>query len=335
MTKIFPLLFFGITEIGVLYGQPSEEVTKVGFCFANYIDVRWYKDQHFFEQKVNELGGKTLVRDAINDPENKLSQAKELIDSGVKVLVVIPVDANKSGELVNVAHQEGIKVIAYDRLIMNSDLDYYVSFDSYKVGENMAFYVTHLKSKGNYILINGPVSDNNSILVKDGAMSVLTPYIQRGDIDLICNTDLSEWIELDAYFAVTECLQNTDKTIDAIITGADILARGVIMALDEQNLTDKILLTGQNADLESVRDIVAGKQTMTVYKSLQKLAENAAVIAMRIAIDEKSLKLEGTVFNGKREVPSLLFNPVVVDINNIDETLVKTGHLSAEEIYDK
>ncbi len=315
-----------------LLSQKTEKEIKVGFCLANFIDVRWYKDQEYFEQKLKQLGGKALVRDASNNPENQLSQAIELIDSGAKVLVVVPVDAHKAAEIVSVAHKRNVKVIAYDRLIMDADLDYYISFDSYKVGENMASYVTNKKRNGNYVLINGPVSDNNSILVKNGALNILQPLIDKGDINMVCNIDLNEWIELDAYFAVKECME-TSKNIDVIITGADILARGVLMALQESGMDKKILLTGQNADLESVRDIVAGRQTMTIYKPLKILAENAAEMAFNVASRDKPLPLKKTVNNGKKDVPSKLFDSIIIDADNIKETLVKDGHLKEEEIY--
>lgn len=328
--KLF--LIAGIVSILNLHGQNIENEVKIGFCIANFINVRWYKDQQFFEQKVNQLGGKVLVRDANNNTENQLSQAIELIDSGVKVLVIIPVDANSAAKIVNVAHTRNVKVIAYDRLILNADLDYYVSFDSYKVGEEMATYVTNKKGNGNYALINGPESDNNSILVKKGAMNILQPLIDQGKINLVCNVNLTEWIELDAYFAVQKCLQDS-KDIDVIITAGDILARGALMALNEYDLSGKVMLTGQNADLESVKDIVNGNQTMTIYKSLQTLAENAAELAVKVAKAEKPVDLKSTVNNGKKEVPSMIFNPVVIDVNNIKQTLVKSGHLTEAEIY--
>lgn len=331
MKKIL-ILVAGIICILNSHGQNTENELKIGFCLANFIDVRWYKDQQFFEQKVKMSGGKLLVRDASNDTENQLSQAIELIDSGVKVLVVIPVDAHKAAEIVNFAHKKNVKVIAYDRLIMNADLDYYVSFDSYKVGQEMATYVTNKKGNGNYILINGPESDNNSILVKNGAMNILQPFIDQGKINLVYNVDLTEWIEMDAYFATQKCLQESTD-IDVIITGADILARGALMALNEYDLSGKIMLTGQNADLEAVKDIVAGKQTMTIYKSLQTLAENAADLAIKVAREDKPVNLAATVNNGKTDVPSLLFDPLVIDVNNIKQILVKDGHLSEKDIY--
>ncbi len=330
MKKIFYFLLCIICTLSLSCQPPKDEI-KIGFCIANFIDVRWYKDQQFFEQMVKQSGGKALVRDANNNHENQLSQAIELIDSGVKVLVVIPVDAKMAAEIVNVAHKRNVKVIAYDRLILNADLDYYVSFDSYKVGEEMAAYVTKKEGNVNYILINGPKSDNNSILVKNGVMKVLQPLIDQKKINLVCDIDLIEWIELDAYLETQKCLNNS-KDIDAIITGADILARGALMALNDEGLSGKIMITGQNADLESVKDIVAGRQTMTIYKSLQTLAENAAKQAIKVG-QGQTPETNTTVNNGKKDVPSLLFDPVVIDVNNIKEILVKEGHLTEQEIY--
>jgi len=333
MKKIFLLLFVSVFSISAIYTQTDgRNKIKIGFCLANYIDLRWYKDKDYFEKKVNELGGQVLVRDASNNPENQIHQAKELIDSGVKVLVVIPVDGKNSGSILSEAHKHGVKVIAYDRLIMDCPLDYYISFNSVKVGELMAAYVTRLKPKGNYVLINGPVSDNNSILVKSGVLKVLDPLIEKGDVKMILNADLNEWIELDAYFSLSNNIKDY-KDIDVIITGADILARGVLMALDESGTAGKVLLTGQNADLQTIQDILAGRQTMTIYKSLRNLAETAAETAMKIARNDTTIAWNNSVFNGKTNVLSILFDPVVVDKTNIKETVIADGHLTEKEIY--
>jgi len=315
------------------FGQEKQLVPKIGLLMANYIDVRWYKDQQFFEEKVKDLGAVLMMRDASNDPNNQLKQAIELIDSGVQVLVVIPVDSKAAGAIVPVAHKKGVKVISYDRLILDSDIDYYISFNSVLVGECMAKYVTEIKPNGRYIFINGPKTDNNSLLINKGVMNVLQPYINKGEIDLVFNKFLYEWIELDAYLTIEEYFNYT-KEIDAIITGADILARGVLMSLDKWGLSGEVLLTGQNGDLQAIYDILDGRQTMTMYKSLKTLGQKSAEIAVKVAKNEE-IEWSEKIYNGKKEVPSILFDPVLVDKNNIRETVIADGHLTEEQVYNR
>ncbi len=328
--------FFTVTILStIIFGQEHEKepAPKIGLLMASFINVRWYKDKEFFEEKVKDLGGIPMVRDASNNPINQLNQAIELIDSGVKVLVVIPVDSKSSGAIVSVAHKNNVTVMSYDRLMLDCDLDYYVSFNSILVGEYMANYIVKTKPKGKYILLNGPETDNNSFLVNKGVMKVLQPYIDNGDIELVYSKFLDEWIELSAYLAIEDYFEYT-RDVDAIITAGDILARGVLMSLDNWNISGKVLLTGQNGDLQAIQDILAGRQTMTVYKSLKILGEKSAEIAFQLAQKNKTLTWPEKVFNGKKEVPSVLFNPVVVDKNNIRETVIADGHLTEKEVFN-
>jgi D-xylose transport system substrate-binding protein len=334
MKKIL-ITFYTVTIIStIIFGQEQEKepAPRIGLLMANFINVRWYKDKEFFEEKVKDLGGIPMVRDASNNPNNQLNQAIELIDSGVKVLVVIPVDSKSSGAIISVAHKNDVTVMSYDRLMLDCDLDYYVSFNSIMVGEYMANYIVKMKPKGRYILLNGPETDNNSFLVNKGVMNVLQPYIDRGDIELVYSKFLDEWIELAAYLSIEDYFTYT-RDVDAIITAGDILARGVLMSLDNWNISGKVLLTGQNGDLQAIQDILAGRQTMTVYKSLKTLGEKAAEIAFQLALKDKTLTWPEKVYNGKKEVPSVLFDPVVVDKNNIRETVIADGHLTEEEVF--
>ncbi len=316
------------------FGQKKEPAPKIGFLIANFINVRWYKDKQFFEEKVKDLGGIPIIREASNNPDKQLNQAIELIDSGVKVLVVIPVDSKRAGDIITVAHKNHIPVISYDRLILNCDLDYYVSFNSILVGEYMAEYMVKMKPKGKYIFLNGPKTDNNSLLIHAGVMNILQPYIDKGDIELVYSKYMDEWIELAAHLSLEEYFSNTQE-VDAIICGADILSRGALMSLDKWGIAGNVLLTGQNGDLQAIHDILDGRQTMTAYKSLKTLGQKSAEAAMQLATNDKKLKWTEKVHNGTREVPSILFDPVVVDKNNIRETVIADGHLTEEEVFNR
>jgi D-xylose ABC transporter substrate-binding protein len=333
MRKILVFILTTTMFLSFTLGQTENKPPKIGLLMANFINVRWYKDKEFFESKVREMGAIPLTRDASNNPNNQLLQAQELIDSGVQVLVIIPVDAKSAGAIVSVAHNSQVPVIAYDRLIMNCDLDYYISFNSIQVGQFMAEYVTKMKPEGTYVFLNGPESDHNSVLINEGVMKVLKPYIDEGKIDLAYSKYLSEWIELDAYLTLEEYFEYT-RDVDVIITGGDILARGVLMSLDEWGISGEVLLTGQNGDLQAIQDILTERQTMTIYKSLRIIGETSAEVAVKLA-QGKKVEWPEKVYNGKKQISSILFEPVIVDKKNIKETVIKDGHLTEEQVYGK
>src|SRR5665648_505234 len=162
----------------------SFEKPKIGLLVHSFDTPRWQNDQKYFTEAVEQLGGMPVVSVAENDEQKQIDQAKEMISSGIFVLVVIPVNQFSSGKIVELAHESNIKVIAYDRMINNCWLDYFVSSDNVRIGEIQAEYLTNLKPTGNYALIGGPTYDNNSRMIYLGQMNILQPFIEKGSISL-------------------------------------------------------------------------------------------------------------------------------------------------------
>ena len=154
---------------------------------------RWENDRDFFVEKVQELGGTVEVRIADNDAGKQLEQAKELLTNGGDVLVIDPVDQFAAAEIVNEAHKKNVKVISYDRLIKNCKLDFYVSTDNVEIGTLQADYLTTIRPSGNYALIGGARSDNNSQFLYLGQMNVLQPLVEKGDIKIVYNEFTNDW----------------------------------------------------------------------------------------------------------------------------------------------
>ena len=275
---------------------------------------RWAKDTTYFIKSVEQLNGKVICMVANGDAQKQQEQAKMLLDKGVDVLVVVPVDVNKSSEIVKMAQKAARFVISYDRLIQNSQIDYYVSFDNVKVGELQANYIRQRLGKGNIAIIGGPASDQNSFYLRYGQLGVLQPYIERGEIKVVYDRKVGSWSFDEGYKAALECLKI--KNVDAIIAGNDLLARGAIKALQEKGLAGKVLVAGQDADTEACENILTGLQTMSVYKSIENLASEAAKMAINLALG-KPINTTTTVNNGSRMVPSLLLTPTLVNKGNI------------------
>jgi D-xylose transport system substrate-binding protein len=325
-------LFIGIA---LFQSFRPEDAIKVGLSYSNTKQDRWLKDRSIFEKTISQSGGQVLFEAANSDTSNQLEQVKRLIKKGIKVLVVVPGNAEMSVPIVELAHKAGIKVIAYDRLLTNSDLDYYISYDNEKVGELQAKHVVQQKPAGNFILINGPVTDNNSKFIKKGIMKVLSPLVTKGTVKIVFDQSLSSWSNKEAYTTMDNFLtKNNDKKIDAVLAANDDIAMGVIKALKKHNKSGNVIITGQDADLENCREIIAGNMSMTVYKPIKPLAYIAALTAMSLAKQEPVNDATDTIFNGKVKVPSIILTPFSIDKNTIQNVIID-GHLKEEDVFKK
>jgi len=303
----------------------------IGFSLGTLREDRWSKDAEFFTKAAESLGATVNILFADNDKAKQLSQAENLILQGVNVLLILPQDAAGVTSIVDMAHKAGIKVISYDRLIKNADVDYYISFDNYKVGEFEAQAVLGQVSRGNIAYIGGSPDDNNSIMFKEGAMRLLGPKIKSGDISLVVDTFTPDWKPEEAYKTMKAYLE-VHKTIDGVVAANDGTAFGVIQALKEYGLAGKVPVSGQDAEMGACQRVIAGTQTATVYKSIKLLAAGAAEAAIAMATGEK-VKVNTTINNGKIDVPTFFLTPVAVTKENMMETVIKDGYQTQDDVY--
>ncbi|MCW3805699.1 substrate-binding domain-containing protein [Plebeiibacterium marinum] len=319
--------------VGLLIFSACQSKPHIGLLVDNLQQERWKKDMALFEEKVKELGGTSEVRIADSDPDKQLEQAKELIENGVEVLVVIPVNQTKACDIVNYAHKNYVPVISYDRLIKDCNLDYYVSTDNIAIGEMQAEYLTKIKPSGNYGIIGGSKVDNNAYLLNLGQLNILQPLIEKGDINIVFSQFTNSWSLHEGYEIINEFItKNADIQLDAIIAGNDALAAGAISALKEHNLDGDVLIAGQDADIAAIRSIVAGDQTMTVYKPIEAMAYTAADAAIKISKGIAPSNMNITVHNGKRLVPAILLKAQIVHKQNIDLTVISEGFIEETEL---
>ncbi len=320
------------SEEAEVEGAMIEKKIKIGFSMDTLKEERWLRDRWMFLDAVEELGAGVEIMEANGDEALQISQAETLINEGVDVLVVVPYNAEAAASIVKKAHSAGIKVISYDRLIKNSEIDLYISFDNERVGELQAEALTKLVPKGKYVYIGGADTDNNAHLFKKGVFNILQPLINRGDITVVYDQWTKDWLPANAFTNMTEALKANNNDIDAVIAANDATAEEVIKALEAQGLAGKIPVAGQDAELAAAQRIVEGTQTMTVYKPIQTLTMEAAKAAVRLAKGEK-IETDTKISNGKIEVPSILLSPVSVDKANIDETIITDGFHSRQDVY--
>jgi D-xylose transport system substrate-binding protein len=274
-----------------------------------------------------------MSQSANSDAGVQLSQCENMLSKGIDVLIVIPYDAISSASIVETAHQSNIPVIAYDRLIKNTKLDLYVSFDSIRVGEMMTEYVVNKYPKGNYIILKGDVGDNNAHLVYEGQMNILDKYIKNGDIKIVAEQFCKNWSGDEALKHTENALTAVNNDVVAILTGYDGLATGAIQALTAQGLAGKVAVTGQDAELSACQRVVEGTQTMTIYKPLKTLARKAIESAVALAKKEKLTDINGSVKVDDVDINAVLLDPIVVTADNMVDIIVKDGFQSLEDIY--
>jgi D-xylose transport system substrate-binding protein len=316
--------------------QPiHKKMIKIGLSMDSLRVERWQKDRDIFKARAEALGAEVIVQSADGDARKQNDQAENMLTQGVDVLVVIPKDGVVAAQIVEAAHKEGVKVLAYDRLIMNSDADLYISFDNEQVGYLQAEYLARKQPKGNYFLLGGAPTDNNAHLLRKGQKRALQPHLDSGDIKLVGGEEhwAVDWDPSDALNKTEQILTQAKNQLNAVVASNDGTAGGAIQALAAQNLAGKVLVSGQDADLAACQRIVEGTQTMTVYKPIRLIATTAAEAAIALAKGEPIPNATQTVNNGKIDIPAILLTPIQVDKDNIDEVVIQDGFHTREAVY--
>jgi D-xylose transport system substrate-binding protein len=232
------------------------------------------------------------------------------------VLVIVPYNATVLNNAIREAKKAKIKVVSYDRLILNSDVDAYISFDNEKVGELQAEAIKAIKPKGNYYLLGGAPTDNNAKMLREGQLKVLQPLIDKGDIKVVGKQWVKDWSASEAMAIVENALTANNNKIDAIVASNDATAGGAIQALTSQKLQGKVPVSGQDADLAAVKRVIAGTQAMTVYKPLKLIATEAAQLSVPLVRNEKP-GFNSQYNNGMKQVPTLLLKPIPLTKANV------------------
>nr|WP_281914515.1 D-xylose ABC transporter substrate-binding protein [Massilia varians] len=325
----FAILFSG--GVGVAHADATNP--KIGFSIDDLRLERWARDRDYFTAAAQKLGAKVYVQSADASEQRQIAQIENLISRGVDVLVIVPYNATVLNNAIREAKKAKIKVVSYDRLILNADVDAYVSFDNKAVGELQAQSLVNLKPKGNYYLLGGAPTDNNAKILREGQMKVLQPLVDKGDVKIVGKQWVKDWSASEAMAIVENALTASGNKIDAVVASNDGTAGGAIQALAAQKLAGKVLVSGQDADLAAVRRVIAGTQTMTVYKPLRALASNAASVAVQLVRNQKPA-YNAQMHNGVKNVDSLLLKPVLLNKSNVD-LLVKDGFYSQAQLAGK
>ncbi len=320
------------TEVPVLESNnETDDTVKIGMSFDSFVIERWQRDRDVFVSTAKELGAEVNVQSANGDVEKQKEQIEYFIESGMDVIVVICIDSGSLSEVVSDARKSGIKVIAYDRLLNDSSVDLYISFDNAMVGRMMgeALYENMNGQVGSVMMLGGSPKDNNVSLLEKGFLEVC----EEKGMTVSGRMHADNWkAEIAAEYVYSN--EYIAKQVSGIMCGNDTIAGAVIPVLAEMRIAGDVNVVGQDADLEACQRIVEGTQLMTVYKPVEKLAKRAASCAIALAKGERLEADDVTVINdGSFDVPYIAMEPVSVTKDNMNEVIIGSGFHLKEDVY--
>lgn len=338
----------------------------IGLSLDSIVVERWQRELEILVATVDELGAQLDVQIANESIEKQTEQINYLIDQEVDVLIIVPNDARAFYDVIAEADRNGIDVIAYDRLIMHPDVDLYVSFDNMEIGKGISQRLVDellkkvesqdLKGQNdekqndeeqrdesyteasqndalpfNLLIINGDPKDNNSILLNKGFYETIQEHIDNGLINVVDETWANEWREQYAKDLVENQLASGVR-IDGIIAANDVLATGAIEVLAKWRKAGEVIVVSQDAELSACQRIVEGTQLATAYKPIYDLASTTAKVAVGMAKGEKVIAND-TIYNEYESIPYLKLDAYVVDLDNMENVIIKSGFHRKEDIY--
>ncbi len=303
--------------------------------------ARWENDDRRFLKAAFEEAGLVegedfTISNAEGDAATMQTQAEAALTDGATVLLMVPLDAGSGAAIIDTAHAAGAVVIDYDRLTTEGDgADYYVSFDNVavgnKMGEAMVDALADFDGVPNIMILDGGPTDNNATLFGNGYMEFAQPKFDAGEWNLVDRQAVDGWDNQEAQNIAEQILTAANNEVDAVIVANDGMAGGVISALTNVDLNG-IPVTGQDASVGGIQNILTGNQYMTVYKAIKAEAEAAADLAITLVNGDTPTTATGSVNNGTNDIPSVLLVPVTVTVDNIEETVIADGFRTVEEI---
>ena len=349
MKKVLTLLVFMTVVVLSLAACQRTDAPDIGILMPTTSSTRWISDGESMKEQFEEKGYKVELEYAQDNIATQVSQVENMVTKGVKVLIIAAIDNQSLTNVLQQAADQGIKVIAYDRLILNSEhVSYYATFDNFGVGVLMGQGIVDgldLKNQAgpfNIELFAGSPDDSNTFFFFNGAMSILSPYIQSGKLIVRSGqTDVNQvatlrWDGQVAQSRMEDLITahySSGQVVHAVLSPYDGLSIGIISALRSNgyglgaNDTPMPYITGQDAEKASVQQIINGFQSSTVFKDTRTLAGVAVSMAEAlIKGQEPQINDTSTYHNGIKIIPSYLLIPVFVDITNWREALIDTGY---------
>ena len=325
------------------------EGETVGVAMPTKDLQRWNQDGENMKNMLEEAGYKVDLQFASNDVQQQLNQVTNMINSGCSVIVIAAIEGSSLGSALDLAKEKGIPVIAYDRLLMESDaVSYYATFDNYMVGTKQGTYVKealdldNAEGPFNLEITAGDPGDNNARYFYQGAIDVLQPYLDEGklvvksgqiDFNDVATPTWKTEVAQQRASSILSSFYADGSDIDVWLCSNDSTALGVTNALEDAYDGEWPVITGQDCDISNVKNMIAGKQSMSVFKDTRTLAAQVVkMVGQILAGEEVDVNDTETYDNNVIVVPSYLCEPVFADVNNYEELLLDSGYYTADQL---
>ncbi|PRZ00381.1 D-xylose transport system substrate-binding protein [Marinilabilia salmonicolor] len=330
--KIYKTILFAFSLIFLWSCSDTSDYT-VGYLNPAQNRERFVKEGNFMAEKLREYGIETLIKHAEDNDITQLEQGYELLAEGVDLLVIAAVNGNTIAPLVRDARSQGVKVIAYNRLINNSDYDMFVTGDNEEIARIFCEGALKAVPSGNYVVFAGDRFDKNGFEVKEHIDTMLKPHVEAGEINVIYETYIEGWNRERAAFEFQEVLDSHGLVVDAVISCNDPMGLGTVDVLNQYGIAGNVFVTGQDAILEAVRSIEDGEMNLTVYHPHRELGyKTGDLIAKILRENEDPEELANAeTFNGTESIPTFRVKSMGINRENLG-TLVDLGEYSWEEI---
>ncbi|WP_234445806.1 substrate-binding domain-containing protein [Carboxylicivirga marina] len=323
--------------IVIINACQSDKAVKLGFIYSTPNTERYVKEANFFRAYAEKHGATVYLEHGNGDEAIQYQKALELFDKGIDGLAIIAVNANTAAAIVREGQGRGVKVMAYNRLIKNCDLDFFVSGDNNALGKMMVDEIIKVKPRGNAIILGGDKYDRNAVELAASINKHLKPHIESGNIDVLYETFVEEWSDVNAAYELEQFISLSGQVPDIIFAGFDGMSGGCIRVLGERNEEKVVYISGQDATVEGVKNIVAGKQQMTAFHPLKDTGSKAAEIMLQLVANEKKAEKMANSYtnNGQIDVPTVKVPSIAVTKSNVKKVLVDDAKFyTYEEIYN-
>lgn len=319
----------------LLVGCSSEKEKVIGFLHPTKDIIRFNVESNAFKEYCKPKGYDVIIKEANNDESLQIEQARSLISQNVSMIVMIAVNINTAAVIIREAHAAEIPVMAYNRLVENCDVDFFMGSNGDVIGKIMVDGLMQESGGGNFVILGGDKFDKNGLDLQTSAEKYLAPYIKEGKVNMVYKTYIEQWMPSIAKYEMEKVISLYGTDIDAVLAGSDGMAEAVISVLEKYNLNGKVAVSGQDAEIRGCKAILKGDQTVTVFHPLRKTARKAAEISIEM-IEGRSVKdfVNSTEFNGLIDVPTHRVNSIGVTKLNLDKVLIDSGFYTKEEIYN-
>ncbi|NOC81905.1 MULTISPECIES: D-xylose ABC transporter substrate-binding protein [Ruegeria] len=318
--------------VAVLMGTAAFAEPTVGVSWSNFQEERWKTDEAAIKAALEAGGAEYISSDAQSSSAKQLSDIESLIAQGVDALIILAQDSQAIGPAVQAAADEGIPVIAYDRLI-EDDRAFYLTFDNVEVGRMQARAVFEAMPKGNYVMIKGSPTDPNADFLRGGQQEIIQAAVDSGDIVIVGEAYTDGWLPANAQRNMEQILTANENNVDAVVASNDGTAGGVVAALTAQGM-EGIPVSGQDGDHAALNRVAKGTQTVSVWKDARELGKAAGEIAVALSNGTSPEDIEGAIkwtSPGGTEMNSVFLAPVPITKDNLS-VVVDAGWIPLEDL---